>query len=327
MNKLNLNEQEIINLYDNGLTLINLSKIYNCSSWAIRERLMNNSIKLRNCGIKKEPLVFNKEQEQILLGSLLGDGCIYIANKGTIYNHFKFSEEHSLKQKDYLLWKNSYLNFNKPNFREKNINNIKYNSTFLNKTNFMFKQYFNLFYSNNKKVVTKEILDKLEPLGIAVWFMDDGSYNYYCKSIEIATHCFGLEGNQIIQQYFKEKWDIDCKIQNKLQKRNGFLKIERIYCQLKFNKKDAKKFVEIIKPYILQIPSMTYKIGLDEERKINAVNNIKERRLKSKDEHKRYMKEYHLRNEDRELNYRKNYYQLNKERFRQNYLKNKERLK
>ena len=257
--------------------------------------------------------------EQILLGSLLGDGCIH---KDKL-NRYAYREAHSLKQKDYLLWKNKYLNFN---FR------YIQNFWWINKGNKYFKYYYDLFYPNNKKIVTREILNKLGMLGLAIWFLDDGSYNYWNDNITIQTQSFGLEGNKIIQQYFKEKWDIDCKVQKiNLKKDEMYINNKRVkhfkkqFYIIIINKENTKKFIKIIKSYILQIPSMIYKIGLD-----------KSRSKKTKREKIQYYKEYYLKNKDKSLKYQKEY--LNKpevKKHRKEYykkydkiywIKNKERL-
>ena len=227
-------------------------------------------------------LELDEQQKQILIGSLLGDGSLSYSKNSNCY---MYSEEHCPKQKDYLLWKNKVFRFN-INEEEKEIY----------KTNRVFKYYRELFYPNGKKIITREILDKLEPLGLAVWFMDDGFYNYRLNNLSISTHCFGLEGNQIIQQYFKEKWDIDSKI-IKIAKEKGYtaylngreIKSLRDNYYIKFNVEDAKKFIRVIKSHILQIPSMHYKIGLDEEKQEQAtiMNKEYKKRAWTKEKEKR----------------------------------------
>ncbi len=51
-------------------------------------------------------MIKDKEVHQLLLGSMCGDGCIAI-NKGGVTPNY--SEHHSIEQKDYLLWKKSFL--------------------------------------------------------------------------------------------------------------------------------------------------------------------------------------------------------------------------
>ena len=310
----------------------------NPKSYDIDEMAQNNNYVLENSeGIlsfldstiskpsKFKILIIDKEQEQILLGSLLGDGCI-IKDK----NSYKYCEEHGIKQEKYLLWKNKYLNFN----FKKDTKRSNYEVT---KSNKSFKLYKESFYPNNKKIVTREILDKLEPLGLAIWFMDDGTYNYRNNAIAIATNCFGLEGNQIIRQYFKEKWDIDCKI----VRNNGYvshlngkiIKSSETY-SLRFNVKDTKNFIGLVKPYVLQIPSMTYKIGLDEEKKINSNKKILEQKrrdyFKNKGKIKERRRAYYQNSKGRLLKQKKEYTPENKEKIsiyhKKYYLENKDKF-
>lgn len=214
--------------------------------------------RLRGVQPKSLPLNFNKNQEQVLLGSLLGDGCIY-----KNYKSFSYCEIHSLSQKDYLLWKNRFLKFNfkRGKSYDKRFKKV-YFQTVIKKGSIYFKEFYYLFYPNGKKNITKDILNKLEPLGLAVWFMDDGYYNYNGDNISLYTQGFGLEGNKIIQDWFKNKWNINSKIDS-----------SRGYYYTRLTKKEGFKFTNLIKPYI--IPSMEYKIGLDNKRRLEQRCKIK----------------------------------------------------
>ena len=57
-------------------------------------------------------------KEQVIISSLLGDAYI---NKDNRYEGYTFTERHSLKQIDYLIWKNKYLNFNFKKYEKHNI--------------------------------------------------------------------------------------------------------------------------------------------------------------------------------------------------------------
>lgn len=262
----------------------------------------------------KREFRFNNEQNQILLGSLLGDGCIHSNNE----HSYCYIEAHCEEQEDYLLWKNNILKFNVNcylhSYHQKKIFQI-------NRGNVIFKYYYDLFYPNGKKTVTREILDKLEPLALAVWFMDDGGYNYMNKVLTLSTHCFGLEGNQIIQKYFRERWNINCKIQ-KIYQRVTNISLNRkegTYYVLRFNVKETKKLIEIFKFYIIQIPSMIYKIGLDEEEKSKAIITLKKN-----------SKDYYIENKGKILIkqklWREEHPNQNKDYNQKYYRKNRDRL-
>jgi len=53
--------------------------------------------------------------EELMIGSLLGDGCI---TKDYQYS-FRYIEAHSFRQKDYLLWKNKVFNFHFKEYQKK----------------------------------------------------------------------------------------------------------------------------------------------------------------------------------------------------------------
>lgn len=75
--------------------------------------------------------------------------------------------------------------------------------------------------------------------------MDDGSYNG-----TLATNCFSDEECELIQKWFKEKWDIEVTIEH--QKGNG-----RQQPIIYFPRPAKIKFYNIVKSYI--IPEMEYK--------------------------------------------------------------------
>lgn len=215
----------------------------------ILKKAMKTKIKNR-LKYENENFIITKEIEQILLGSLLGDGFVGINKRA---KNAYYREAHCLKQKEYLLWKNKFLNFkiteNKIFIKERK--KWKYNITIGSKHFTYLTKLRKLFYLNGKKSVTREILDRLEPLGIAVWYMDDGSYNYRDDIIVLCTDCFSLDEHNIIANWFKEKYDI-------------IWKITKIRNQYRLQTRDIEKFIKLIKSYI--IPSMEYKLGLDIER-------------------------------------------------------------
>ena len=198
-------------------------------------------------------------QEQILIGSILGDGSI-----SHYAGYFRYCEEHSFKQKEYLLWKNKFLNYNQ-NTRIRTIKNNKHKLFSIRKNSKSFKELYHLFYPNGKKVVTQEILDKLTPLGLAVWYMDDGNLNYYCNSVNISTHGFSFEENQLISQWFESNFNIKTKIMKQKSRNRG---IKHFNYYIAMYGKNTQIFINIIKYFI--IPSMKYKIEADKNKLIMA---------------------------------------------------------
>jgi hypothetical protein len=109
------------------------------------------------------------------------------------------------------------------------------------------------FDGGRRKVVRENVLNRLSPLSIAAWFMDDGCSHKNKDSIlsvRLSTHGFTKEENEVIVKWFKEKYDIEFNI--------DFHKRTNTY-SLRCNKSNSDKFISLVKPYI--IPSMVYKIS------------------------------------------------------------------
>lgn len=205
--------------------------------------------------------MLSSSQKQIILGGLLGDSSF---NKEE--NRVRFS--HSEKQKEYLKWKYNFFNkeavtnikshINKWNNKEYLAYHFDFRNLKSNKSedDDVFLKFIkkNLYSKSGRKKISMKYLDKLNPLGIAVWWLDDGSL---CISKRnrygiLCTHCFNFEENLLIQKYFKDKWDINVSIKKEKDK----------YYFLRFNVTALKKLIKIIYPYVTQIPNMIYKIDL-----------------------------------------------------------------
>jgi len=204
----------------------------------------------------------SNEANQLILGGLLGDASI-----NRIHAKPRIHFCHSLQQEEYIRWKYEILKQEQLTDTEpKVVISKQYNKKypqlrFQTNTSANLEPYERLFYPNGKKRLRRKILNMLDPLGLAVWYMDDGNviihkYNKQdgtrgikSRELVINTQCFSYEEHKIIQRYFKVQWDIDVKIyKNKSNYR------------IAMNATNAKKFIAIIEPHIL--PSMKYKIDL-----------------------------------------------------------------
>jgi len=201
----------------------------------------------------------SNQAEQVLIGSMLGDGSMQ--KRG---NSINYIEKHGINQKEYLIWKKKYFD----RFFKTKLSYTKDNKAiyFITNSSLLLKQYHQLFYPNGKghKIVTEEILNKLKPLGIAIWFMDDGGRNR--KTSFIATNKNFVD---LISKWFKKKYKIVGWIQ-KDKKQNG--------ASFSLNAKSNTIFIKIIKPYIQK--SMSYKIELSEKEEKELLNYYKEQSKK-----------------------------------------------
>lgn len=211
-------------------------------------------------------------QEKIIYGSLMGD-----ASKSAP-RAVKFKQ--SDKQKDYLYWKYNEL---KEHITE---TGVKKNEDFDKRYNKIYTSYSihtnshtkigiinEQFYSTGRKSPTREIMDQLDELSVAVWFMDDGTTGFQGKlhylnakpDCYFCTDSFTVDECSMICTWFKEKYNIE-----------SFIKIEAIEKpRIKFNTIATAQLHEMISPYV--IDSMRYKIDFDayvEYRKLK--NNLPE---------------------------------------------------
>ena len=209
-----------------------------------------------------------KESRNLLIALLLGDG--------TISNNNVFKLSHCKEQRDYLEWKIKQLkeaglrnNGLKEYISVKGYNiGKKVYYTQLNIIPFI-KVLRRVFYKPYKKLGNRKLLNRLDAKGIAIWYMDDGHINYRKTNgkvhgfyIKIAT-CIPKEELQIIIDYFKEVWDIEFYMFHEGKKEHSY--------SLCCGTKEGIKFINIVKPYVEQVPSMIHKIQYDLSQRTHAV--------------------------------------------------------
>jgi ubiquinol-cytochrome c reductase cytochrome b subunit len=202
----------------------------------------------------KEQCIITPVQHSLIIGSLLGDGTMRVGS-GAVNANFKI--EQGIAQKAYVFWKYEILKplvFTEPKVSYRNGINGKYEKSWWFRTvrHPLLTDIYKSFYTEKirvgKKVVPLDIENYLDPLAIAVWIMDDGSYSK--GKIDISTYSFTLEEINLLQNVFKKVFGVISKYYRDRNK--GY----RMY----FNKTETKKLISIIYPYI--IPEMRYKIGL-----------------------------------------------------------------
>ena len=210
----------------------------------------------------------SKDTEQVIIGGLLGDSYIRQREKNCM-----LQMQHGPAQEEYIRWKFSFLekdNLSTP----KGVFGITIKSFGKQYPSFMcytkqhcsLNPYRHLFYTGKTKIVTRHILNMLDPLGLAIWFMDDGSKNVTYRTnkngvrciagrrLRISSESFTYEEHLIIQQYFSVVWGIGMIIERK----NVGKPNEKYRCG--FNAENANKLIPIIEPHMLT--SLKYKIDL-----------------------------------------------------------------
>ena len=99
----------------------------------------------------------------------------------------------------------------------------------------------NNFYTGNRKIFPKALINLISPLSIAVWYMDDGCYQKF--DCTFSTESFDLESREQLIKILRS-FEIES-----LPRGKGKI---RIRCS------SQTKFFELVRPYIHN--SMMYKL-------------------------------------------------------------------
>lgn len=163
----------------------------------------------------------NDTQLQVLLGSYLGDGGIKEEKRSVRIPRYRLQLAHSVKQKDYLELKINVFN----DFARKM---EKYKSGYGSEC---YRTHLRPMYDINKYIknklsdesrVSSELLDNIDWLGLAIWYLDDGSL---CKSHEmdesvtnkecrasIAVCRYNIDEGNLIKNMLATKFGVQCTL-------------------------------------------------------------------------------------------------------------------
>ena len=188
--------------------------------------------------------------EDLVIGSVLGDGCISQNGRIQVW--------HSSVQKDYTLWlMDLFSKHFKVSYQERICKN-KYNNKEFSQVGFYvsptnYTKLIRMIMYTPYKTITIKQLNKLSPLGLAIWYMDDGCLSFIKKDgvikgrqLILNTQSFSYDEQLLICEYFK-KYNIECHIHKDKDK-------YRIW----MNGANASIFLSIIANYIPEC--MYYKL-------------------------------------------------------------------
>lgn len=181
--------------------------------------------------------------KQVILGKLLGDGSLHETTYSAAL-HFSHSE----KQADYVDWSVRALS---PICEIKREQVSGYGSRMIcASTNFLpyIKKFAGSFLQDGNKSVPAWVEQELGPIGLAFWYMDDGSLSHHKDQEDRAL--FAVNG-------FDKK---SCEVLQRALKKFG---IDSVYYEsagsrLRLNAEAAEKLFLLIAPYVPK--SMQYKL-------------------------------------------------------------------
>lgn len=224
-------------------------KFYSKNKWIEAKNLKNGQ------EISHIANIVSEEVKQIILGGLLGDSSIQ-QNRGFSSKGFSFC--HSIKQKGYFNFKKILLG-NLFNQYKSSISGFS-NKELLRGGSIMCPSISDFITNycivNNKKRVTKKWVDRMNPLAIAIWYMDDGSCSFPKTQrgrAVFSCNSYNKEESKILSEKLLN-FGIENKLFFRRNKKNGL----KEYPNLELSANGTERLFNIILPYIPK--SMKYKI-------------------------------------------------------------------
>ncbi len=197
----------------------------------------------------KHKLKLTDLQREILVGLLLGDGCLETQNRGRTY---RLKIEHSYAQAPYV--QHLYQCFRswvlqEPQIKVQAIGGKAYQKLwFTTVSHAAFRFYAQQFYRNGRKVVPKLIKRLLTERGLAYWFMDDGSIKSKgSQAVIFNTQGFAEQDVKKLVGVLQEKFGLEAKPR---PQREG----QQIY----ISGRSYERFRALVEPYL--IPEMCSKL-------------------------------------------------------------------
>lgn len=181
-------------------------------------------------------MTLTKKQQEIVVGSLLGDGHLAKTTRG-----YAFRVNHGLLQKEYVDWKYKELASLTNSSPDTGINHYYFRTV----SHSYFDRMRKMFYVGDRKIVPKSIKKLITPLMLAVWFMDDGTREG--NQARLNTQSFTKKENELLSKALETKLGIITSLNR-----------DRKYFRLRISDESMDNFRKIISPAI--IPSMRYKL-------------------------------------------------------------------
>lgn len=203
------------------------------------------------------------QRKSAIIGTLLGDGNLLRQRYGPTgqLSHAQIRFNHSLRQLEYLEYKRAIL---QPMFEyEIPIRHITVTTqgktypvvSMQTRANPQLTQLYPLVYDETgRKRIVPETLERLDDLGVALWYLDDGNYAPEKREgqgggqVRLFTFAYTLAEHQLMLEWFAARYNVHFKLHYDPAK--GY--------HLRRGISDAHKLLDAIAPYVPE--SMRYKV-------------------------------------------------------------------
>ena len=239
-------ESAVMNLYNQGVysgpEIAHRLGIKGNRVWDV---FIKHAIRQKDLDELNKLKVSSKMQEEVLIGTVIGDGCLFKQNKTAV--KCRLALAHSLKQKEYFLKKYEILkdligaDYVFQTQYDRKTNKSYYRIKFQSHANLLYTDLRNKWYKDGRKIICEDIY-KYGADCLAVKFFDDG---YKAQNgFYIAMDRFDNESLRIFRD-----WMMTMGIGSTLEKGN------RVYVPKKYR----EKFIETVKPFATS--DVLYKLG------------------------------------------------------------------
>jgi len=213
---------------------------YNKGMKAIPREAQVTATNSKAIRILRESLTLSRTQREVVIGSLLGDGCLVANSWG---KNYRLKMQQCDKQKEYLFWKYKILKefvLSPPTY-QKHTKSWQFRTI----SHPEFTKLRNEFYPDGRKVIPDAINDVLKsPLSIAIWYMDDGALHTRKDTFILNTQSFSREDNGKLQKCLKDNFNISANLNR-----------DKVYWRIYVQKNSAKHFENMVKEHIAALMS------------------------------------------------------------------------
>jgi len=224
------------------------------------------------------------ELRSALLGMVLGDASLQMrATNARLNMAHKPSVEDYAQLKRYILQQvpGVWVKYKVVQHQNRKLGKVYPSLRIWSGVHPFFTKMRNRLYAPHKRI-NRGILASLTDLGFALWFMDDGHLSLHhnvrryetdegtsasdrsicSRNYILNTHSFSREENEMIVEWMEARWNIKARVK---EERRG----KTFYVFL--NTTNARRLADVVRPYVLPVPSMHYKIDFRYTEKSSAL--------------------------------------------------------
>ena len=198
----------------------------------------------------KRGLRLTETHQEILVGLLLGDGCLETQNGGRTY---RLKIEQSARHEAYVrhiheLFSEWVLTPPRRRLNRASNGTITINWAFQTVSHEAFQPYGLQFYGGSRKKVPELITDWLTPRGFAYWFMDDGSVkSAESKGVVLNTQAYAPADVERLIEVLQCQFGLQAKI-----------RAQSDGPQIYISGRSYERVTKLIEPFVLE--EMRYKV-------------------------------------------------------------------